>query len=712
MSFINIINESFDKRNKSILTESKLTQLRKAFGEVSDSYDTEELLSSIFPQFARKAYKIVKNHGYSGVFSEIDTQGDLGDDVFYANKDGKSYMGSYNYQQELDDITEIVLFGKATTYKELIDDLTEWYANLILSKLEFDSDEEWDESEWVISEGYTKSSKSKVTKNKALHESLTDQDKGHIVTEIARLMDKSGADLEDVLYDLGYIYNDDDWVPVIGRFIDDDSPDLDAVDDFLNDELWDDSLDIYDHVKRYKKYITDPEILKKYGKKPNYVTQLKTAFKRVDDTYDLSVLVDDLMYGFYEKTRKILASKGFTNFSSEPSTQNMMGKDFFWAEKDGVKYEGSYDFETELEDISDFVINSNATTRKDLFNELAEWYADFVLSTLEPMEDDDDDDLDENIFIKKQKRKSQKIKEAIEKVYKYIIVDPDDPENFMLVKSGTKLGSNDFDWNFLDITDKHGKGIITWDDEYINFRNSKSPEELDEIYRQALVKYLSGLDRNHQLDNIKDEYIVKEDLMDLDLIDEDDFLDLPDPGSGEEVIEAYREDKTLKDTYLSSLVSDFLNYSYVDNDSSSASQYVDIDDLNQYVDYKDFSDDGDEDKNNDSLDDEAKIEKLKHLDHIPDKFFADSQIKSIVIPDNIKSIGDHAFEWCDFLSQIIIPTSVVKIGSGAFYGNEGLKTVTYKGTRAEWWNKIDFADDWDDECYIRKIKCTDGILNL
>ena len=29
------------------------------------------------------------------------------------------------------------------------------------------------------------------------------------------------------------------------------------------------------------------------------------------------------------------------------------------------------------------------------------------------------------------------------------------------------------------------------------------------------------MDKNHQLDNIKDEYIVKEDLMDLDLIDED-----------------------------------------------------------------------------------------------------------------------------------------------------------------------------------------------
>ena len=308
--------------------------------------------------------------------------------------------------------------------------------------------------------------------------------------------------------------------------------------------------------------------------------------------------------------------------------------------------------------------------------------------------------------------KSKKLKEAVEKVYKYIVVDHDDPENFMLVKSSTKLDPNDFDWNFLDITDKHGKGIVTWDDEYIDFRNSKSPEELDEIYRQALVKYLSGLDRKHQLDNIKDEYIVKEDLIDLNLIDEDEFLGLPDPGSGEDVVEAYREDKTLKDTYLSSLVSDFINSSYVDNDSSSASQYVDIDDLNQYVDYKDFSDDGDEDKNNDSLDDEAKIEKLKHLDHIPDEFFSDSSITSIIIPDNIKSIGDHAFEWCGFLRKMTIPASVVKIGSGAFYGDEDLRTVTYKGTRDEWWHKIDFADDWDDTCYIRKVKCTDGVLNL
>ena len=600
MSFINIINESFDKRNKSILTESKLTQLRKAFGEVADSYDTEELLSSIFPQFARKAYKIVKNHGYSGVFSEIDTQGDLGDDFFYANKDGKSYMGSYNYQQELDDITEIVLFGKATTYKELIDDLAEWYANLILSKLEFDSDEEWDESEWVISEGYTKSSKSKVTKNKALHESLTDQDKGHIVTEIARLMDKSGKDLEDVLYDLSYIYNDENWVPIIGRFIDDDSPDLDAVDDFVGDELSDDTLDIYDHVKRYKKYITDPEILKKYGKRPSYVTQLKTAFKRVDDTYDLSVLVDDLMYGFYEKTRKILASKGFTNFSSEPSTENMMGYDFFWAEKDGVKYEGSYDFETELEDISDFVINSNATTRKDLFNELAEWYADFVLSTLEPMEDDEDDeddDLDENIFIKKQKRKSQELKEDTKKLYKYIAVDHFSPEDFYLIKSNHPVDENIFDaWNFLDVTDKHGKGTVIWNDEYIDFNESgnKSIADLDDEYRKEMVRYLSDLEKNGNLDKIKDDYLSLDELQYQGYLT--DFPVWIDPGDGDGVVEDYMNDKTLKNSYLATMYSDYLENSYVDKDSSSAAVYIDIDDLTQYMDYEEFFSEDEEDE--------------------------------------------------------------------------------------------------------------------
>lgn len=434
--------------------------------------------------------------------------------------------------------------------------------------------------------------------SKQLHESLTDQDKGHIVTEIARLMDKSDADLEDVLYDLGWNYNDDDWVPVIGRFIDDDSPDLDAVDDFLNDELWDDSLDIYDHVRHYKKYITDPEILKKYGKKPNYVTQLKTAFKRVDDTYDLSVLVDDLMYGFYEKTRKILASKGFTNFSSEPSTQNMMGKDFFWAEKDGVKYEGSYDFETELEDISDFVINSNATTRKDLFNELAEWYADFVLSTLEPMEDDDDDDdddLDENIFIKKQKRKSQKLKEDTKKLYKYIVVNHFSPEDFYLIKSNHPVDENIFDsWNFLDVTDKHGKGTVIWNDEYIDFNESgnKSVADLDNEYREGVVRYLSDLEKNGNLDTIKDEYIS------FDELEYEGYLtDFPawlDPGDGDGVVEDYMNDKTLKNSYLATMYSDYLENSYVDNDSSSAAAYVDIDDLNQYTDYEEFFDEDEE----------------------------------------------------------------------------------------------------------------------
>lgn len=342
----------------------------------------------------------------------------------------------------------------------------------------------------------------------------------------------------------------------------------------------------------------NPATLKKYGKRPNYVTQLKTAFKRVDDTYDLSVLVDDLMYGFYEKTRKILASKGFTNFSSEPSTENMIGEDFFWAEKDGVKYEGSYDFETELEDISDFVINSNATTRKDLFNELAEWYADLVLSTLEPVEDDEDDeddDLDENIFIKKQKRKSQKLKEDTKKLYRYIVVDHFSPEDFYLIKSNHPVDENMFDaWNFLDVTDKHGKGTVIWNDEYIDFNESgnKSIADLDDEYRKEMVRYLSDLEKNSTLDKIKDDYLSLDELQYQGYLT--DFPVWIDPGDGEGVVEDYMNDKTLKNSYLATMYSDYLENSYVDNDSSSAAVYIDIDDLTQYMDYEEFFDEDDE----------------------------------------------------------------------------------------------------------------------
>lgn len=529
----------------------------------------------------------------------------------------------------------------------------------------------------IINESFDKRNKSILIESKGkklskqLHESLTDQDKGHIVTEIARLMDKSGKDLEDVLYDLSYIYNDENWVPIIGRFIDDDSPDLDAVDDFVGDELSDDTLDIYDHVRHYKKYITDPEILKKYGKRPSYVTQLKTAFKRVDDTYDLSVLVDDLMYGFYEKTRKILASKGFTNFSSEPSTENMMGYDFFWAEKDGVKYEGSYDFETELEDISDFVINSNATTRKDLFNELAEWYADFVLSTLEPMEDDDDDDLDDNDsdisegYTRPNKAEVTKNR-SLHEYFDYGEAEDFDELGDMLDQSGDlireaaeKLGFKDFEWED-SVQGPHGRSDF----------------------------WITGDDgtRLHAMVDFSETWVtdVDEAIM---LLDNLEWEDTSADGDNDEVNDDLNKLKSLS----------YIPESFFSN---SKIKSIDIPGNIKSIGREAFS-------NCKKLEDITFSVGLKDIGE--QAFYSCTRVEFIDFPESLTTISDGAFLDCKSLTSITIPTSVKSIGDHAFSFCPRLYEIRYNGTHQDW-QKIKLGKRWAFHSLINIIECTDGTL--
>ena len=50
-------------------------------------------------------------------------------------------------------------------------------------------------------------------------------------------------------------------------------------------------------------------------------------------------------------------------------------------------------------------------------------------------------------------------------------------------------------------------------------------------------------------------------------------------------------------------------------------------------------------------------------------------ISSIIIPNSVTSIGDHAFGSCHALSSVIIPDSVTSIGSGAFENCTSLTSV-------------------------------------
>ncbi|MCQ2347243.1 MAG: leucine-rich repeat domain-containing protein [Paludibacteraceae bacterium] len=66
------------------------------------------------------------------------------------------------------------------------------------------------------------------------------------------------------------------------------------------------------------------------------------------------------------------------------------------------------------------------------------------------------------------------------------------------------------------------------------------------------------------------------------------------------------------------------------------------------------------------------------------------QIYAIILPEGITSIGENAFYGCDKVSELTIPTTLVKVGDGAFKGVNSLTNVYVSDLAA--WCQIDFED--------------------
>ena len=75
------------------------------------------------------------------------------------------------------------------------------------------------------------------------------------------------------------------------------------------------------------------------------------------------------------------------------------------------------------------------------------------------------------------------------------------------------------------------------------------------------------------------------------------------------------------------------------------------------------------------FDENGNEDDIKKIKYIGNHAFERENLKSIVIPDSVKCIGNRAFCGCENLKSIKIPNSVKSIGDYAFYYCQSLKSI-------------------------------------
>ena len=94
--------------------------------------------------------------------------------------------------------------------------------------------------------------------------------------------------------------------------------------------------------------------------------------------------------------------------------------------------------------------------------------------------------------------------------------------------------------------------------------------------------------------------------------------------------------------------------------------------------------------------------------------FYNQAITSIIIGDQVTSIGDSAFEYCDDLTSITIPDSVTSIGERAFYGCSNLATIVLGNGLTEIGINVFFYTPWLTDIqtdHNGQAQSSDGTIN-
>lgn len=74
----------------------------------------------------------------------------------------------------------------------------------------------------------------------------------------------------------------------------------------------------------------------------------------------------------------------------------------------------------------------------------------------------------------------------------------------------------------------------------------------------------------------------------------------------------------------------------------------------------------------------AGIDPLKHLTYIPEGYLSETDIQEFNIPPHMESIKTGAFEHCNLLTSITIPSKLIDIGGWVFFNCINLKAIEFQ----------------------------------
>lgn len=92
--------------------------------------------------------------------------------------------------------------------------------------------------------------------------------------------------------------------------------------------------------------------------------------------------------------------------------------------------------------------------------------------------------------------------------------------------------------------------------------------------------------------------------------------------------------------------------------------------------------------------------------------FADcTRLEEVEVFDGIKRMDSFAFSGCSSLAELSLTASLEWLGEDIFYGCEKLTSLTFVGTKSQW-RAVDKESAWSEDSSLTEIICSDGTVAL